>query len=402
MEEKTATPTVASPSDTVEGAAADATLTDTAASADAATTSGPKAIIASGSEEQISGATIADSTGVFIEGNALVSLDSTNLTIAEVAASEVETTGNITIYQLASKKEEDVIGTISINNSSITVAKGDTFYATNTFATINLIGSKIVNQDQTSVLLRAKDCQVSLFLTQQVVEGDIILDAGSTLVLSFYQSYYMGAVNTDNLSKEVTFSLDKDSNFVLTGDTYISTLMNEDETNQNIYSNGYKLYVEDKEIAINGSTVPEAPEVALEESAASTTTEVMEEIITTTGQSCQETFFTDCNGAIKTPILIAGAALVIILIAVLAFIIHSHKKKSVGGGVVLPSDLPPEVPAEPAAPATPATPVEPAAPEAPVVPATPETPAEPAAPAAPTTPEPTSEPSEPASPQNVL
>ena len=44
-------------------------------------------------------------------------------------------------------------------------------------------------------------------------------------------------------------SIDKTSKIKLTGDSYITSLDNEDDTNSNVDFNGYKLYV--NEVAIN-------------------------------------------------------------------------------------------------------------------------------------------------------
>jgi hypothetical protein len=40
--------------------------------------------------------------------------------------------------------------------------------------------------------------------------------------------------------------LSKDSNWILTGDSYVKSLNNEDSTGSNIHLNGYKLVVADK------------------------------------------------------------------------------------------------------------------------------------------------------------
>jgi hypothetical protein len=55
-------------------------------------------------------------------------------------------------------------------------------------------------------------------------------------------SSFSGAINSDNAG-EVELTFDSSSSITLTGDTYIKTLTNADITNSNIYTNGYKLYV---------------------------------------------------------------------------------------------------------------------------------------------------------------
>ena len=69
-------------------------------------------------------------------------------------------------------------------------------------------------------------------------------DSISTIALDMTNgSSLVGAVNTDNTAKEVTVKLSKDSNWILTGDSYVKSLNNEDTTGSNIHSNGYKLVV---------------------------------------------------------------------------------------------------------------------------------------------------------------
>lgn len=52
----------------------------------------------------------------------------------------------------------------------------------------------------------------------------------------------------DNSAKEISLTLDKSSKITLTGDTYVSSLSDEDSTYSNINFNGYKLYVNSKAI----------------------------------------------------------------------------------------------------------------------------------------------------------
>lgn len=70
------------------------------------------------------------------------------------------------------------------------------------------------------------------------------------LVMSLTNSSsYEGSINKDNGAKSISLTLDKTSNLKLTGDSYITSLINEDSSNSNIDFNGYKLYV--KGVAIN-------------------------------------------------------------------------------------------------------------------------------------------------------
>lgn len=86
-------------------------------------------------------------------------------------------------------------------------------------------------------------------MSNQKTNGNIVVDSISTLDMSMSQtSYYEGSINNDNNAKEIKLSLDKSSKIKLTGDSYITSLDNKDSTNSNIDFNGYKLYVNGKEI----------------------------------------------------------------------------------------------------------------------------------------------------------
>lgn len=74
------------------------------------------------------------------------------------------------------------------------------------------------------------------------------MDSISTLNMSLTKnSYYEGAINTDNAAKEITLKLDKTSKLKLIADTYVTNF--EDETFSNIDLNGYKLYINNVEMS---------------------------------------------------------------------------------------------------------------------------------------------------------
>ena len=76
-----------------------------------------------------------------------------------------------------------------------------------------------------------------------------MIDNVSTLAMTMNDnSSYDGTINADNTAKSITLKLDKTSGIKLTGDSYITTLDNEDTSNSNIDFNGYKLYINGKPI----------------------------------------------------------------------------------------------------------------------------------------------------------
>ena len=72
------------------------------------------------------------------------------------------------------------------------------------------------------------------------------VDYISTLDMTLNSSYFEGVINKDNTAKSITLKIDKDTKIKLTGDSYITELDNEDESNSNIDFSGYKLYVNEK------------------------------------------------------------------------------------------------------------------------------------------------------------
>ena len=194
------------------------------------------------------------SEGVVIEGKNSVTLENVQLTDTNNTLNGQSTTyKNIFLYQSMSGDAASGEAVFTAKNSTITTNKGDSFYVTNTTATINLEGNHIINNDSTGNFLRIqKDSwgksgsnggTVAMNLTNQTATGNIVVDSISKLTLSLKNgSSLTSAINSENAG-EVTLSLDSSSKLTLTGDTYLKSLTNADSTNSNIVTNGYKLYV---------------------------------------------------------------------------------------------------------------------------------------------------------------
>lgn len=194
------------------------------------------------------------SEGVVIEGKNSVTLENVTLTDTNNKLNGQSTTyKNIFLYQSMSGDADDGVSTFTSKNSTITTNKGDTLYVTNTSAIINLENNTFINNDSTGNFLRIqKDSwgnsgsnggNVTLNLTNQKVNGNIVVDSISTLDVNMVKSNYTGNINSDNTAKNLTINLDSSSTITLTSDSYVSSLINEDCTNSNINFNGYKLYV---------------------------------------------------------------------------------------------------------------------------------------------------------------
>lgn len=199
--------------------------------------------------------------GIVIEGKNSVTINNCNLTDSNTKLNGLSTTyKNIFLYQSMSGDADTGISEFTANNSTITTNNGDTFYITNTSATINLTNNTIINNDSEGIFLRAqKDSwgnegsnggNVTLILTNQKAVGNIVIDSISTLDMTIKEnSYFEGTINEDNSAKSITLKLDSSSKIKLTGDSYITSLETDDTTYTNIDFNGYKLYVNG--VAIN-------------------------------------------------------------------------------------------------------------------------------------------------------
>lgn len=195
------------------------------------------------------------SEGVVIEGKNSVNLENCELNDNNTKLNGQSTTyKNIFLYQSMSGDADTGTASFTAKNCKITTQKGDTLYVTNTAAEINLENNTISNTDSSGYFLRVqKDSwgnsgsnggAVELNMKNQKAKGNVCVDSISTLTMSLSGgSYYEGTLNSENSAKELSLKLDSSSKIKLTGDSYVSTLDDEDTTYSNIDFNGYTLYV---------------------------------------------------------------------------------------------------------------------------------------------------------------
>lgn len=199
------------------------------------------------------------SEGVVIEGKNSVTLNNVTLTDTNNKLNGKSTTyKNIFLYQSMSGDASNGTSSFTSKNSKITTNKGDTFYVTNTTAVINLENNTITNNDKSGSFLRIKKDSwgnsgsnggnVTLKATNQLINGDIVIDSISTLTMNLKNSNFTGKINKANSAKSIDLNIDKDTKIKLTGNSYVTSFTNEDASNSNIDFNGYKLYVKGKAI----------------------------------------------------------------------------------------------------------------------------------------------------------
>ena len=212
------------------------------------------------------GSPVIYSTGNIIVNNVNGIANNSEIGVVEGKNSITLTNSNVTgykdngfmLYQSFSGDAESGIARLKVENNTLTThATGAFLYVNNTTAEVDLSNNAISMPNTSTLVKAAADSRwgktgengghLTLRTSNQELSGNIMADSISTIALDMTNgSSLVGAVNTDNTAKEVTMKLSKDSNWILTGDSYVKSLSNEDTTGSNIQLNGYKLVVADK------------------------------------------------------------------------------------------------------------------------------------------------------------
>ncbi len=202
---------------------------------------------------------------VVVEGkNTATVEDSTLKCSGKGNKNDVDNCG-IMIYQSMSGDAGEGTGTFNASNSILEIDSNSDYYktapfffVTNTQAVINLENNTI--KYGSNILLKiagtsqwgksgSNGGNVSLNATNQELVGNIEIDDISTLEINLKQgSSLTGTINGENTAKSVSLVMDESSTLTLTGDTYLSSLQDDDSTYSNINFNGYKLYVNGTQI----------------------------------------------------------------------------------------------------------------------------------------------------------
>lgn len=193
------------------------------------------------------------SQGVVVEGKNSVTLNNVEL-IADnntKNSDKSEWYQAVMIYQSMSGDAAEGASYFTMDGGSLTNKNGDIFFVNNTVTTITLSDADIVNEDEDGVFLRAAAAgwgsegsnggQVTLKTSGQVINGDMIVDEVSNLNLYLSDgSEFSGAINSDGQAGEVYVEISSGSKWVLTGDSYITSLTCDADS---IDLNGHTLYV---------------------------------------------------------------------------------------------------------------------------------------------------------------
>ncbi len=165
----------------------------------------------------------------------------------------------IMIYQSMSGDAGEGTGTFTATDSTLEIQSDSDyfktapmFFITNTDAIINLKNTKLIYGSNTLISAKATDewgnsgsngGNVTLNAENQTLTGNIEADEISTVTINLTSSSFEGSINGGNTAKEITLSLDSSSKIKLTGDSYVTSLSDDDASYSNIDFNGYTLYV---------------------------------------------------------------------------------------------------------------------------------------------------------------
>ncbi|MBO4863570.1 MAG: hypothetical protein J5517_04350 [Eubacterium sp.] len=215
------------------------------------------------------------SQGVVVEGKNSVTLEAVDLTADNNTQNSDKSDyyQAVMIYQSMSGDAAEGTASFTMSDSLLTNKKGDIFFVNNTVAVITLLNNEFINEDEDGVFLRAAGAgwgqsgsnggNVTLKVGEQVIDGDIIVDDVSTLNMYLAsESEFRGAINPDGQAGDVYVEITGDSKWILTGDSYISSLTCDASA---INLNGHKLYVDGKEYKAGTESSGEAVEAKVSE-----------------------------------------------------------------------------------------------------------------------------------------
>ena len=202
---------------------------------------------------------------VVIEGKNSATVTNSKLTASGHGNRNNVDNSGIMIYQSMSGDASNGTGTFTAKNSTLSVTKNSSYYktspmffVTNTDAVINLTNTKLSYGSNTLLSVKgtsewgqsgSNGGTVKLNASKQTLLGNISIDKLSTLTMKLSNSStYTGTINAKNTAKKISLTLDSSSKIKLTGDSYVTSLNDEDTSYSNIDFNGHTLYVNGKAI----------------------------------------------------------------------------------------------------------------------------------------------------------
>ena len=135
----------------------------------------------------------------------------------------------------------EILSTSSVYNST------PFFYVTNTAANISLTNCTLTYVSEKFLLADEGDWgesgsnggTVNLTLTNQKINGNIIVGSSSSLTIELINSSINGTINGNKNASKLAITLDANSNITLTGNSYYTSLTNSVSNNSNIITGSY-------------------------------------------------------------------------------------------------------------------------------------------------------------------
>ena len=226
-------------------------------------------VIYSTADVTVSNATLTSnmSEGVCIEGKNSITLNNCQMTVSNTHRNgHAQFLDAIMIYQSFSGDADSGNSHFTMSDGSLTNKQGHLFHVTNTNAIITLSNVNLVNEDPAKVLLsvcadgwQGASNKATLNACHQQMEGTILVGNDSELTLTLADgSTFNGCINGNITNAEgcsvstetgtVNVTLGDDCTWVLTADTYITSLKGE---TSRIKANGHRLFVNGKQIKVN-------------------------------------------------------------------------------------------------------------------------------------------------------
>ena len=215
-----------------------------------------------------------NSSCAVIEGKNSITLNNTKLTSYGIGRVDdgIDNCG-VMIYQSMSGDASEGTGTFSATDSTLTISKkskiyetSPMFFITNTDAVINLENTKLNYGSNQLVTVSGNDGEwgsqgsnggnLILNATNQILNGNISVDNISTASFILKGSTLTSTINSENNAKEVNLSLDSSSKWIVTGDSYVTTLTLENNDLSLIEDNDHTIYYDASANSwLNGQTI---------------------------------------------------------------------------------------------------------------------------------------------------
>ncbi len=189
-----------------------------------------------------------NSRAVIIEGKNSVTVNNCTLTGNGKTSKEGSLEANVLLYQSASGDAENGESVFTISDSTLISKTGAMFWCTNTLSTITLTNTELVSETDDLLIVSSgrwgkegrNGGTCTLNAVNQTMTGAVTVDDISSLVLNMTASSFSGSINNENSSGTIAVTMDPDSTWTLTADSYVTSF---DGDLSSVDTNGYTLYI---------------------------------------------------------------------------------------------------------------------------------------------------------------